>query len=116
MLLGKHWVLIVGVLTLHLFAKLIAMIDRAAIVPPDTALRAGLLPSQVQVSEKYGGGYPASVEGLHHLHCLNLLRQTLWFNYDYYHNLGQGAFLNEDHILRVHVSEYGPFLALSEVC
>ncbi len=67
----------------------------------------------VQVQGKYGGGFPANVEGLHHLHCLNLLRQTLWFNYDYYHALGEGAFKNSDEIVRYHVSKY--LLALSYV-
>jgi len=46
------------------------IIDRAAVVPSNIASKSGLLPSQVQVSEKYGGGFPANVEGLHHLHCL----------------------------------------------
>ena len=45
-------------------------VDRPAIVPDDLAAQSGLLPDQVKVSEKYGGGYPANVEGLHHLHCL----------------------------------------------
>jgi hypothetical protein len=74
-------------------------------VPPSLAARSGLLKSQVQVSPKYGGGYPANVEGLHHLHCLNLLRQGLYFNYDYYSTKGTGAFSNAPNILRVHVSK-----------
>lgn len=44
--------------------------DRASRVPADKALRSGLAPDQVKIQEKYGGGYPANVEGLHHLHCL----------------------------------------------
>ena len=43
---------------------------RSAIVPAKTGESAGLRKSQVQVSDKYGGGFPANVEGLHHLHCL----------------------------------------------
>jgi Mycotoxin biosynthesis protein UstYa len=39
-------------------------------VPPDQAEKSGLLPDQVKINEKYGGGFPANVEGLHHLHCL----------------------------------------------
>ncbi|KAK5139989.1 hypothetical protein LTR04_003219 [Oleoguttula sp. CCFEE 6159] len=57
----------------------------------------------VDLSEKYGGGFPANVEGLHHLHCLNLLRQSLYYNFDYYHKRGEGAFVNNDAILRLHV-------------
>ena len=79
--------------------------DRAAIVPPELAAASGLIESQVQVSDRYGGGFPANVEGLHHLHCLNLLRQALYFNFDYYHDLGEGAFSNKDEILRFHVSK-----------
>jgi len=77
---------------------------RASIVPDSLAAKSGLSPSQVQVSDKYGGGYPANVEGLHHLHCLNLLRQSLYYNYDYYNAQGTGAFVNSGDILRLHVS------------
>jgi hypothetical protein len=51
-------------------ASLLTSVDRAAIVPTELAARSGLGLDQVQVSEKYGGGFPANVEGLHHLHCL----------------------------------------------
>jgi hypothetical protein len=102
------------------------VIDRAVAVPHDEALKAGILPDQVKIREKYGGGFPANVEGLHHLHCLvtesarfegpnnsrairtflgnqNLLRQSLYYNFEYYHSKGKGAFKNPDHILRFHV-------------
>lgn len=39
-------------------------------IPVEDAERAGLSPRQVQISERHGGGFPANVEGLHHLHCL----------------------------------------------
>lgn len=45
-------------------------LDRPARVPPELAQLAGLTDDKVQISEKYGGGFPANVEGLHHLHCL----------------------------------------------
>ncbi|OJJ45071.1 hypothetical protein ASPZODRAFT_70555 [Penicilliopsis zonata CBS 506.65] len=77
---------------------------RSIRVPPDQAGKAGLANDQVQINEKYGGGYPANVEGLHQLHCLNLLRQTLHWNYDYYHALGQGAFQNDDTIVQRHTT------------
>lgn len=89
-----------------LYVLLILIVtDRAAIVPPELAVASGLIESQVQVSDRYGGGFPANVEGLHHLHCLNLLRQALYFNFNYYHDLGEGAFSNKDDILRLHVSK-----------
>lgn len=40
------------------------------LVPQDLGERVGLAKDQVQVNEKYGGGFPANVEGLHQLHCL----------------------------------------------
>jgi len=89
---------------------------RAAIVPTSLAARSGLIESQVQVSPKYGGGFPANIEGLHHLHCLNLLRQGLWFNYDYYLAKGEGAFSNEKHILRVHVTHCLDILRQQLMC
>ncbi|KAL4868448.1 hypothetical protein BDV12DRAFT_185958 [Aspergillus spectabilis] len=73
-------------------------------VPAEEAARSGIANDQVQISEAYGGGYPANIEGLHHLHCLNLLRQSLYYNYDYYHAQGTGAFKNDDFIIRKHVS------------
>jgi len=33
----------------------------------------------------------------------NLLRQSLYYNFDYYHERGEGAFQNPDDILRFHV-------------
>lgn len=38
----------------------------------------------------------------------NLLRKSLFFNYDYYKALGKHAFENNDNILSHHVSEYRP--------
>lgn len=44
--------------------------DRSVVIPPEEAEETGLRPDQVKVSQEYGGGFPANVEGLHHLHCL----------------------------------------------
>jgi hypothetical protein len=59
---------------------------------------------QVQIHPKYGGGFPATIEGIHHLHCLNLIRQSLYYNIDYYRSQGKGAFVNNEMIVRHHVS------------
>ncbi|KAF2431302.1 hypothetical protein EJ08DRAFT_713446 [Tothia fuscella] len=77
---------------------------RAIAVPSDQASRSGFAQDQVKISEKYGGGFPANVEGLHHLHCLNLLRKSLYYNFDYYHAQGEGAFKNNDVILKNHIT------------
>jgi hypothetical protein len=41
---------------------------------------------------------------MHHLHCLNLVRKGLWYNYPYYKELGQHAFKNNDMIIKKHAS------------
>jgi hypothetical protein len=78
--------------------------DRSLVVPVEQAAKSGLKPGQVQINPKHGGGFPANVEGLHHLHCLNLLRQSLDYNIDYYRSQSKGAFVNDDNIVRKHVS------------
>lgn len=45
-------------------------LDRSIVVRPEEAEQSGLRHDQVKISQAYGGGYPANVEGLHHLHCL----------------------------------------------
>ncbi|KAK7954090.1 hypothetical protein PG996_014976 [Apiospora saccharicola] len=74
------------------------------VIPLSEGPASGLGPHHVQVSSKHGGGYIVNVEGMHHLHCLNLLRKGLWYSYDYYHELGEHAFKNEEPILKLHVS------------
>ncbi|KAL5594743.1 hypothetical protein BROUX41_001657 [Berkeleyomyces rouxiae] len=74
------------------------------IISYDDGLRAGLGPGHVQRNQKYGGGFVVNVEGMHHLHCLNLLRKSLYFNVDYYKNLGKHAFKNDEHVLQRHVT------------
>ena len=43
-------------------------------IPADEARIAGIAPDSVQMKEKYGGGYLANLEGMHYLHCLNMVR------------------------------------------
>ncbi|KAJ5160441.1 uncharacterized protein N7482_007445 [Penicillium canariense] len=65
---------------------------RAVRIPPQEAEESDLARDQAKIRDKYGGGYPASIKGLHHLHCLNLLRESLYYNYDYYQVKGDGSF------------------------
>ncbi|TQS34564.1 hypothetical protein Golomagni_05046 [Golovinomyces magnicellulatus] len=90
--------------------------DRALAVPEGQATKAGFRSSQVQINPKYGGGYPANVEGLHHLHCLNLVRQALYYNVNYYRALGTGAFANNDFIVQHHVSHCLDILRQQLMC
>lgn len=94
--------------------------DRSVVIPEAEAEQTGLRHDQVKISQEYGGGFPANVEGLHHLHCLvsanfvckwididcleDLLRRTLHWNYDYYLAQKQGAFANSGYIVRVHAT------------
>ncbi|KAI1334736.1 tat pathway signal sequence [Xylariaceae sp. FL0016] len=78
--------------------------SRPSVISYEAGLAAGLTPAHAQVAAKYGGGFAVNVEGMHHLHCLNLLRQSLWYNYEYYAAMGHHAFANEEHILQLHVS------------
>jgi len=75
-----------------------------ALIRPEEAEKAGIPSDRMMVGEELGGpGYPADVEGIHQIHCLNLLRQSLYFNSDYYHNLGTGAFVNNEEVLKLHI-------------
>ncbi|KAJ5589166.1 hypothetical protein N7537_011844 [Penicillium hordei] len=89
---------------------------RSVRIPPEDAEQSGLATDQVKINAKYGGGFPANVEGLHHLHCLNLLRQSLYYNYDYYHTRGEGPFMNNDYIVRRHVSHCLDILRQELMC
>jgi len=77
---------------------------RAGVISVQDGLASGLKSSFVQRSDKYGGGFLVNVEGMHHLHCLNLVRQALYFNYDRYMEMGKHAFKNEEPIVRLHVT------------
>ncbi|KAJ5740756.1 hypothetical protein N7493_000628 [Penicillium malachiteum] len=89
---------------------------RAIRVAAEDAQESGIAVDQVKINPKYGGGFPANVEGMHHLHCLDLLRQSLYYNYDYYHSKGEGAFSNSDYIVRHHVSHCLDILRQQLMC
>ncbi|KAJ1329762.1 oxidase UstYa family protein [Microdochium nivale] len=78
--------------------------SRPGVISEEDGLASGLGPGHLQVSKKYGGGFFVNVEGMHHLHCLNLVRKSLYFNYDYYKKMGHHAFGNSDDILHLHVT------------
>ncbi|KAF2129162.1 hypothetical protein P153DRAFT_341721 [Dothidotthia symphoricarpi CBS 119687] len=77
---------------------------RSVVIPESEAEKTGLRGDQVKISREYGGGFPANVEGLHHLHCLDLLRKTLHWNYDYYLARKEGPFVNSEYIVRIHTT------------
>ncbi|KXJ93484.1 hypothetical protein Micbo1qcDRAFT_232995 [Microdochium bolleyi] len=77
---------------------------RPGVISEEDGLASGLGPGHLQVSKKYGGGFFVNVEAMHHLHCLNLVRKSLYFNYDYYKKMGHHAFSNSEDILHLHVT------------
>ncbi|KAF2006138.1 hypothetical protein P154DRAFT_422717 [Amniculicola lignicola CBS 123094] len=89
---------------------------RSVVIPESEAKRTGLRPDQVKINQKYGGGYPANVEGLHHLHCLNLLRKALYWNYDYYRKQKEGAFVNAEFIVQIHTTHCLDILRQQLMC
>ncbi|KAH7117709.1 hypothetical protein B0J11DRAFT_552470 [Dendryphion nanum] len=64
------------------------------------AKESGIRHDQVRLTMDYSRGFPANVEGLHHLHCLHLMRKTPWWNYEYYRNKKEGSFVNAKYIVR----------------
>lgn len=53
-------------------------------VPLDVVEQSGEYSDAVRLPEELGGGYLAWAEVNHQLHCLNLLRKAIYW--DYYHN------------------------------
>ncbi|KAH9433978.1 hypothetical protein MCOR27_005407 [Pyricularia oryzae] len=47
--------------------------------------------SHVQVAKHYGGGYVLELEAFRNIHCLNVLRQSLYFNARHYHKAIAGS-------------------------
>ncbi|KAJ4320883.1 hypothetical protein N0V94_003182 [Neodidymelliopsis sp. IMI 364377] len=50
--------------------KALGVSYRSVVIPESEAKQSGIRHDQVKISQEYGGGFPANVEGLHHLHCL----------------------------------------------
>ncbi|KAL4974647.1 hypothetical protein BDW66DRAFT_161082 [Aspergillus desertorum] len=80
-------------------------------VPVEQAVKSGITPEQVQISEAHGGGKRSRT-----LTAQNLLRQSLYYNYDYYRTKADGAFRNDDFIVRKHVSHCLDILRQQLMC
>ncbi|PGH07164.1 hypothetical protein GX51_01951 [Blastomyces parvus] len=86
------------------------------IIPENEAEGYGIQKGQVKRKKEQGGGFFANVEVLHHLHCLNLLRQATYFNFEYYSKKGEGPFGNPDDILETHVGHCIDILRQQIMC
>ncbi|KAM0320152.1 hypothetical protein ACHAPQ_010086 [Fusarium lateritium] len=76
---------------------------RPGVISYKDGIASGLTDAHVQINPKHGGGFIVNVEGMHHLHCLNMIRKSLYFNYDHYKALGGHAFKNDGDIFRLHL-------------
>lgn len=56
----------------------------------------------VELAPEIGGGFMASVEALHQLHCLNMLRQA---TYEDYYRDKPGPWEDSPQVLRYHLGE-----------
>ncbi|KAG2148193.1 uncharacterized protein EDB93DRAFT_1103850 [Suillus bovinus] len=62
-------------------------------------------PAMARYPDEYGGGYMATVEVIHQLHCLNMLRRASWGDKHYYHGdvheTGEKFRIHIDHCLDI---------------
>ncbi|PQE09001.1 tat pathway signal sequence protein [Rutstroemia sp. NJR-2017a WRK4] len=58
------------------YIYLLSRTYRASVIPEEEGDASGLTKHHVHRAKKYGGGYFANVEGLHHLHCLVIMYLT----------------------------------------
>ncbi|GAD96058.1 hypothetical protein PTT_11356 [Paecilomyces variotii No. 5] len=86
------------------------------IIPEDQGERYGLSKSHVKRRPEAGGGYPVYLEAMHHLHCLNLLRQTSYWNYEYYLKEGKGPFVNSEPVIKFHAGHCLDILRQQLMC
>ncbi|KAJ4173046.1 hypothetical protein NW754_012051 [Fusarium falciforme] len=67
---------------------------RPGVISYEDGIASGLDRSFVQRNPKYGGGFIVN----------NLVRKSLWYNYDYYKKMKMHAFKNDGEIFRLHVT------------
>lgn len=63
-----------------------------------------------------GGGYPVLFEFEHHLHCLNLLRQSSYWAYSHYKSEGKGVFGHLEDGIKQHVNHCTDILRQQLMC
>lgn len=85
-------------------------------VPESEGHRYGLNPGHAKIDPKYGGGFPTLFQFEHDLHCLNFMRQALWWNYQFYADKGEGPFANGPEIVEKHVGHCMDMLRQAIMC
>ncbi|KAG2038067.1 hypothetical protein BDR03DRAFT_326585 [Suillus americanus] len=69
-------------------------------------------PAMVRYPDEYGGGYMATVEVIHQLHCLDMLRRVTWSDH-YYHD---GSMYESPEEFRTHVDHCIEMLRQFTMC
>ncbi|KAK4499683.1 hypothetical protein PRZ48_010201 [Zasmidium cellare] len=76
--------------------------DYARVTLPSDVGKAAGLDGHARIPDSED--YIAFIEVLHQLHCLNMVRQGLYFNIDYYKGVGKPPFHASDDFLQYHLS------------
>ncbi|KAF4550971.1 Hypothetical protein D9617_15g043250 [Elsinoe fawcettii] len=79
----------------HLSPFMISEADAAKVGVPADAIRA---------SEQYGGGYVVLGEAFHQLHCLDIMRKSLYWNFEHYSSEGHRPFDRPYHHVKMHIT------------
>ncbi|KAI9803591.1 MAG: hypothetical protein M1825_001934 [Sarcosagium campestre] len=82
-------------------------------VDDETMRKIGHSDISVRVPEKYGGGFMASLETFHQLHCVNLIRQ---YTYKEYYQDRSSSFKDPPELLRTHVDHCLEMLRQKLMC
>jgi len=99
-----------------IFLSLIVLRIATQVIPETDADRVGFTQGMVKLRDSEGGGFIAQMEVFHNLHCLDTLRQGLYFNYNYYHKSRDGVWGRSDAVVRKHMGmTYSRILQLRQV-
>ncbi|ETN46244.1 uncharacterized protein HMPREF1541_00428 [Cyphellophora europaea CBS 101466] len=90
--------------------------NRHYIVPEHLGERYGLKQGHAKIDPKLGGGFPVLFQFEHDLHCLNLMRQALYWNYDHYVAQGEGPFAGTPYVIERHVGHCMDMLRQALMC
>lgn len=72
------------------------------------------LRSKVRYPDEVGGGYMASMEAVHQLHCVNLLRKATWF--EHYSASTDRSFQFPPDVIRLHIDHCIEMLRQNIMC
>jgi len=74
-------------------------------------IKADLSTNYARLPAEFGGGYMAAIEVFHQIHCVNYLRKSLFFNYEYYSSLGEHEFRDSPDMVKRHLSMFSELIS-----